>query len=292
MRRMMVGMPEEVCSIVLHGRRIAYRDSGVGDRPVVFLHGIGSSAAAWSPVAAGLQELGHRTIAVDLPGHGDSSKSRGDYSLSELASVQRDLLDALEIPRVILVGHSLGGGIALQFAYLYRDRLDGLALVSAGGLGPETSMVLKAMALPGSELVIGAVFNRGTVGAAAAVARGWQRFGEVPPVLAPTSIERFREIADPDHRYAFLSILRSVVDQKGQKVSALPHFQAIHDLPVLLIWGSADHILPVSHGRDAHLLLPQSRLVVFEGAGHEPHVEDPVRVVGLLDHLTGEILPP
>ena len=157
MRRMMVGMPEEVCSIVLHGRRIAYRDSGVGDRPVVFLHGIGSSAAAWSPVAAGLQELGHRTIAVDLPGHGDSSKSRGDYSLSELASVQRDLLDALEIPRVILVGHSLGGGIALQFAYLYRDRLDGLALVSAGGLGPETSMVLKAMAKPrrdGRKLIV------------------------------------------------------------------------------------------------------------------------------------------
>ena len=289
---MMEGMATQVSTIVVHGRHIAYRDSGAGDRPVVFLHGIGSSAAAWDPVAAGLQARGHRTIAVDLPGHGSSSKSRGDYSLSELASVQRDLLDALDIPRCILVGHSLGGGIALQFAYLYRNRLDGLALVSAGGLGPETSTVLRAMALPGSELVIGAVFNRGTVGAAAAVARNWQRFGAVPPVLAPTSIERFREIADPDHRYAFLSILRSVVDKKGQKVSALPHFQAIEDLPVLLIWGSADHILPVSHGRDAHDLLPHSRLVIFDGAGHEPHVEDPARVVDLLDHLTGELPRP
>ena len=284
-----MSMASEVSTIALHGRRISYRDSGRGVQPVVFLHGIGSSAAAWEPVALGLQARGHRTIAVDLPGHGSSSKSRGDYSLSELASVQRDLLDALSIPRCLLVGHSLGGGIALQFAYLYRDRLDGLALVSAGGLGPETSTVLKAMAMPGSELVIGAVFNRGTVGAAAALARQWQRFGQVPPVLTPTSIERFREIADPDHRYAFLSILRSVVDNKGQKVSALPHFAALDELPVLLIWGSADHILPVSQGRAAHALLPQSQLVIFEGAGHEPHVEDPARVADLLDHLTSEL---
>jgi pimeloyl-ACP methyl ester carboxylesterase len=268
----------------LHGRDIAYDDRGSG-APFVFIHGIGSSAVAWQPVTQVLVQHGFRTVAVDLPGHGASHREPGDYSLSELASVQRDLLDHLGIDRCILVGHSLGGGIALQFAYIYPDRLSGLALVAAGGLGVDTSRVLKVMALPGSGVVIAAGFNRVTVGAAEWVARHWPGRRPLPAVLGRPSLDRFWEFADPGHRDAFLAILRSVVDSGGQKVSALPHFEAIEDLPVLIVWGGRDHVLPVAHGERAHELLPASSFQVFPDAGHEPHLDEPAAVAALLEGL-------
>lgn len=102
---------------LLHGREVAYWSEGDGEVPILLVHGIGSTAAAWQPVAAELVVRGHRVITVDLPGHGASSKERGDYSLGALASLLRDLLNRLDVSRAVLVGHSLGGGVALQFAY-------------------------------------------------------------------------------------------------------------------------------------------------------------------------------
>ena len=271
----------------LHGREVLYLDAGPDDDayPIVLLHGIGSSSAAWGPTITRLTALGLRTIAVDLPGHGGSSKDRGDYSLAALASVVRDLLDTLEVAECILVGHSLGGGIALQFVYQFPERVAALALVSSGGLGDETSLVLRLTAMPGSGLVMGAAFNRHTLAAADALARGWRRVRPLPNALTEPSLARLREIADPGHRYAFLATLRAVVNSSGQRISALTRLPALADSPTLVIWGSEDHILPVAHGRRAHELLGTNRLEIFVGAGHEPHLDDPERFAQLLKEL-------
>lgn len=281
----------EEALVSLHGRELRYLDSGPQDDPypLVLLHGIGSSSAAWGPAISLLTGFGLRTIAVDLPGHGGSAKDRGDYSLAGLASVVRDLLDTLEVAQCILVGHSLGGGIALQFVYQFPERVAALALVSSGGLGDETSRVLRLTAMPGSGLVMGAAFNRRTLAAAEALARGWSRIRPLPNALTESTLARLREIADPGHRYAFLTTLRAVVNSSGQRISALPRLPALADSPTLVVWGSDDHILPLTHGKRAHELLGNNRLEIFVGAGHEPHLADPSRFASLLFELHGAI---
>lgn len=274
--------------MTLHGRVLAYDVSGDPTirPPLLLVHGIGSSGVAWRPVMDRLADAGICTVAVDLPGHGRSSKEAGDYSLGALASVLRDLLDYLGVDTCVLVGHSLGGGIALQFAYQYPQRLAGLALISSGGLGQETSAILRWTAVPGSGVVMASLCNRTTIGALELVARGYRRVGRpVPGMCTENTLERLREIADPGHRNAFLATLRAVVDQSGQKLSALERLPVLGSLPTLIVWGSNDHILPVAHGRVAHELTPGSRFVVFDGAGHEPHVDDPEGMADLLADL-------
>src|SRR4051794_15830688 len=119
--------------INIHGHRVAYKEAGEG--PVLLLvHGITSSADCWREVIPALSE-DHTVIAPDLLGHGRSAKPRGDYSLGAYASGIRDLLLALGHDRATVVGHSLGGGVAMQFSYQFPERTERLALVSSGGLG-------------------------------------------------------------------------------------------------------------------------------------------------------------
>ncbi|MEO8323592.1 MAG: alpha/beta fold hydrolase, partial [Actinomycetota bacterium] len=138
--------------IAWHDQEIVFKRSGDGE-PVVLIHGIAGSFDTWDPV---LGELGrtHYTISPDLPGHGRAPKPRGDYSLGAFATAIRDLLGALDVPSATIVGHSLGGGIALQFVYQYPELCERLVLVSSGGLGPEVSPILRAATLPGSELFL------------------------------------------------------------------------------------------------------------------------------------------
>src|SRR5213594_1634219 len=138
--------------IVLHGHRVSYRTAGSG--PVLLLvHGIAGSSDQWDDVFPLLAE--HFTlVAPDLLGHGRSAKPRGDYSLGAFASGVRDLLLALGHPSATIVGHSLGGGVAMQLAYQFPDRVGRLVLVSSGGLGREVNLLLRAVALPGAEYVL------------------------------------------------------------------------------------------------------------------------------------------
>ena len=142
-----------VDEIPLHGNLVRYARAGDSGPVVVLVHGIASRAAQWHQVMTLLGE-GYQVIAPDLLGHGLSAKPRGDYSLGAHSCGLRDLLAALGHDRVTLVGHSLGGGIAMQFAYQFPERVERLALVDAGGLGPEVSPFLRAATLPGSELVL------------------------------------------------------------------------------------------------------------------------------------------
>ena len=277
--------------LVQHGRELAYREITGTGIPIMLIHGIGSSSITWGDIPDRLAATGAHVIVVDLPGHGQSSKQPGDYSLGALASALRDLIDHLGIARVHLVGHSLGGGVALQFSYQFPERVRSIVLVASGGLGVEAFTGLRAAALPGSELAIRWAINDHTLAAASWVGRQLNRVGLAPHALSPGALETASWLADEDRRTAFLSTLRSVVNVKGQRVSALEKLHLLNGSSVLIIWGDRDPMIPMEHGVNAHRLLPGSRLVIFPGATHEPPVQDPQRFTDLIvDHSQRNLL--
>lgn len=279
----------DVQRVNLHGRELAYREYVGTGTPLLLIHGVGSSGTEWGEIVETLVSAGHHVIAVDLPGHGGSAKARGDYSLGAMASTIRDLLDHLGSERAVLVGHSLGGGIALQFTYQVPSRTAGLVLLSSGGLGSETIGWLRAASLPGSGTVLAIIGSKPTLRVAGWLGRRVRCLGADPDVLRPATLERLSMFGDRDTRAAFLSTLRSVVDHRGQRVSALEKLTVARHLPVLLIWGELDPTIPVEHARNAVERLPDARLVIFPGVGHEPHKADPRRCADLINEYVAAL---
>ena len=275
-------------TITLHGRPVAYVQAGSG--PVLLLiHGMGGTFENWGAVVEPLARA-HTVIAPDLPGHGASAPGAGDYSLGALAAGLRDLLIALGHERATLVGHSLGGGIAMQFSYQFPEFTERLVLVSSGGLGPEVSPVLRAAALPGADLFISATAGPGrTVGSA--VGRGLAAVGLRPSTDVAEVLRGYASLADADRRAAFLATLRSVIGTGGQRVQAGDRLYLTEGIPVLIVWGSHDPIIPLNHGENAHEAIPGSRLEVFENVGHLPQLEAPGRFVGVLERFIAESEP-
>lgn len=270
------------CVVQLHGRAVSFDQYGGEGIPVLLVHGMGGSAHTWGDVPARLSAQRVPVIAVDLPGHGDSARGAGDYSLGAMASVLRDLLDRLDVERVHLVGHSLGGGVCLQFDYQFPERVESLVLVASGGLGVEAFVGLRAAALPGADLVLRALASQRMLAAGSWLGTRLSVVGIRPHMLSPHGLETVSQFSDADRRAAFLATLRSVVGPSGQTVSALDKLYLVDGHRVLIVWGTADPMIPVEHGRTAHRLLPGSRLVEFPGAGHEPHTDDPDRFTDLL----------
>jgi pimeloyl-ACP methyl ester carboxylesterase len=229
-------------------------------------------------------------LAVDLPGHGASSPGGGDYSLGSLAAGLRDVLTALGHDRATLVGHSLGGGIAMQFSYQFPEMTERLVLVSSGGLGLEVNPVLRAASLPGANLFL-SVTAEATL-RASGIARRVLRAAHSPSRPGLDELVRsYASLADADRRSAFLATVRSVVGLNGQTVRAGDRLYLAKDLPVLLIWGAEDPIIPVEHARAAHELLPHSTLAVFDGVRHFPHVEAPELFVTALEDFCARTEP-
>src|SRR5438034_1130402 len=139
--------PVEVAEreILLHGQRVAFLESGVRTRGpvVVLLHGLAGSSSTWRPILPLLGRHAH-VIAPDLLGHGRSAKPPGgDYSLGAYAAGVRDLLVILGLDHATVIGHSLGGGVAMQFAYQFPELTERLVLVASGGLGRDLTPVLR-----------------------------------------------------------------------------------------------------------------------------------------------------
>ncbi len=264
----------------LHGHEVGYLVAGSGP-VVVLVHGIAGSSRVWEAV---MQRLAERctVIAPDLLGHGASAKPRGDYSLGAYASGVRDLLGLLGHDRVTVVGHSFGGGIAMQFAYQFPEWTDRLVLVSSGGLGTEVSPLLRAASLPGAEVVLPLVTAPPLRAAADALGRAAGRVGLRVGDDVAESLRSWSSLAEGTARSAFLSTLRGVVDVRGQRVNAMDRIYLAGGIPTLLVWGSRDRIVPASHGRAACERIPGARLEVFEGAGHFPHLAEPVRFADLV----------
>jgi len=153
----------EEWEIALHGRRVIYRITGSGP-PVVLIHGMLNSSRHWQAVADRLAGE-YTVVAPDLIGHGDSAAPRGDYSLGAHAASIRDLLAAIGIEQATIVGHSLGGGVAMQFFYQFPQRVERLVLVSSGGLGREVGPLLRTAALPGMSRLLSATLHPRVLGA-------------------------------------------------------------------------------------------------------------------------------
>jgi len=266
--------------ILLHGHRVFYRSAGNGP-VVVLVHGITSTSATWGNLLPYLAE--HFTvIAPDLLGHGESAKPRGDYSLGAYASGIRDLLLALGHERATFVGHSLGGGVAMQLAYQFPEHCERLVLVDSGGLGREITPLLRAASLPGSELVLPLLVDDRVLGIGRGVGRLLGRVGLRVHTDLGEVLRGHASLSDGDARAAFLHTLRTIVDPMGQRVDASDRLYLAQAIPFLIVWGERDPIIPVEHAYTAHRLVPGSRLEVFPDAGHFPHLDDPLRFLRLL----------
>ena len=230
-------------------------------------------------------------LAPDLLGHGESAKPRGDYSLGAYASAVRDTMVALGHDRATIVGHSLGGGIAMQFAYQFPERCERLVLVSSGGLGREVHPLLRAATLPGSELVLPLLTHPRVLATGEALGRA---IG-VLRLQAGTDLAEvargFGSLGDAEARSAFIATMRAVLDPGGQRVSALDRLYLAESVPSLVIWGDSDPVIPVAHGRAAHEAMPGSRFELFDDVGHFPQLERPYEFARLLAEFVADTEP-
>ena len=271
-------MPTELLNI--HGHDVSYRIEGEGP-VIVLVHGVAGNCDQWQEVIPLLSER-FTVIAPDLLGHGQSAKPRGDYSLGAYASGIRDLMVALKKPRATVVGHSLGGGIAMQLAYQFPERCERLVLVASGGLGEEVNPLLRAATLPGSEIVLPAIAHARVTGIGRLVAEALDRVGlRAGPDVAEIA-RSYERLGDAETRAAFLHTLRAVIDARGQRVDATDRLYLAEDMPTLIVWGRRDPVIPVRHAGVAHRGMPNSTLEVFDRAGHFPQLDEPVRFARVL----------
>jgi pimeloyl-ACP methyl ester carboxylesterase len=266
--------------LTLHGQRLAYLEAGEGP-PLLLIHGIAEAAWAWEVIIPALARE-HRVIAPDLLGHGRSAKPRGDYSLGNQATLMRDLMISLDIDHATLVGHSLGGGITMQFAYQYPERCERMVLVASGGLGQDVTFVLRSLGLPGADLVAPLFLSNTTRDAMLGAARWLGRRGLKASPGQRAMWRSYAGLTEPATRAAFIATVRAVIDQRGQRVSALERLYLAQSMPTLLLWGEKDRIIPVSHAQSAHEEMPGSRLEVIKDAGHFVQLEKPQRVAELI----------
>jgi pimeloyl-ACP methyl ester carboxylesterase len=270
----------EVQFVTLHGHRRAYVKVGQGPA-VLLLHGLGCDHTTWEPVIDALARR-YTVIAPDLLGHGLSDKPRADYSVGCYANGMRDLLTVLGIDRVTVVGHSFGGGVAMQFAYQFPERTERLVVVSSGGLGAEVSPAIRAITTPGFHQVMGVltlpgIRHLGKAGLVALSRTGIKAARDYDEVA-----EIYDSFRDPAYRAAIRHVVSAVVDWRGQIVTMSDRAYLTEAMPMAVIWGRDDRVIPVRHASNAAALAPNARVEVLPRAGHFPHKDHPQRFAKVL----------
>jgi pimeloyl-ACP methyl ester carboxylesterase len=265
--------PFEAHEVDLHGHRAVYRTAGSGPN-LVLIHGMINSSRHWEAVATRLAGS-YRVIAPDLIGHGEAATPRGDYSLGAHAASIRDLLTTIGVERATIVGHSLGGGVAMQFFYQFPQRTERLALISSGGLGHEVSPLLRGAALPGSATLLKLAAHPQLVGALAGAGKRLRRRGNSTGVYLQAVARALGPLQEDGSRQAFLQTLRAVIDVHGQRVSACDRLYLLGEMPTLIVWGERDRTIPVEHGIEARRSIPNCRFETLPKAAHFPNLEDP-----------------
>jgi len=274
---------------VVHGHRRAFVQVGRGPA-LLLLHGLGCDHTTFSAV---IERLSRRftVIAPDLLGHGASDKPRADYTLGGYANGMRDLLAVLNIDRVTVVGHSFGGGIAMQFAYQFPQHTERLMLVAPGGLGREVSPVLRGLTLPGAGTAV-AIAASPPVLAVARFLGQWAHAAGLPGTAdIPGALSVLAGKRDPHEREAFLHVLRAVVDRRGQVVTMTDRAYLAANMPTCVLWGAKDSVLPVAHAEIARRTFPGARIEIVEGGGHFPHEEFPDRFTSVLTDFVRSTSP-
>ncbi len=273
--------PLELRYVTIHGHRRAFVMAGRGPA-VLLLHGLGCDHTTWLPVMAALSRR-YTVIAPDLLGHGCSDKPRADYSVGGYANGMRDLLTVLGIDKVTVVGHSFGGGVAMQFGYQFPERTERMVLVAPGGLGPEVTPAIRAVTLPGFHQLMGVVTLPGvrqatTLGLRTLAATGIPQVRDLDEVAA--IVESFK---DPRARGAIRRVVSSVVDWRGQVVTMVDRAYLTQAMPMCIVWGADDAVIPVRHAATAAEFAPGATVEVIDDAGHFPHKDHPQRFVRILD---------
>lgn len=247
----------------LAGLQLHVRDDGPGDAPaVVMLHGLGGSLHSWEPWALALASE-FRVIRFDFPGSGLSPPDpTGDYSTARDLEVLAALLDALNVRQVSLIGHSMGGRIAWNFAAKNPERIQRLVLVAPDGF-----------ASPGFEYDAPAVLPRSMAIMNFTLPRALYRSVLAPAYARPSFISeqlltRYHDLMlAPGARQAFIGRMQQTV-----LVDPVPLLNTLH-MPTLVLWGESDGMIPVSNASDYLAALPDATLITFPDVGHLPQEE-------------------
>ncbi len=275
--------------VTIHGYRRAFVKVGSGPA-LLLLHGLGCDHTTWLPVIDALSRR-YTVIAPDLLGHGESDKPRADYSVGGFANGMRDLLTVLGVDRATVVGHSFGGGVAMQFGYQFPERTERLVLVGSGGLGPEVSAAIRAITTTGFYQVMGLLTLPGVrqIGAAGLRALSRTRIKEFRDFDEVAAI--YESFEDPAARAAIRHVVRAVVDWQGQIVTMADRAYLTEAMPMCVIWGEDDRVIPVSHAARAAALAPAARIELIPDAGHFPHKDHPQLFVKTLNDFVKTTRP-
>ena len=265
------GLPEDeegavpvVETVEAGGRKVCYAGAGSSGDVVLLVHGYGGDRNSWlflqEPLAAR-----YRVYALDLPGHGTSSKDVGDGSLTLLADAVFGVLGAIGAPRAHLVGHSLGAAVALTAAARSPERVASLTLFAPAGFGE----------------LVNAGYVRGFAEA--------QTRRELKPVVAQLFADEqlvTRQLVDDLLAYkrldgvdaALATLARTLLDGDRQRIDSAATLRALGGtVPVTVVWGSADHIFPQEQASSVAAAEQTAVVRVIDGAGHMPHMERPAQ---------------
>ncbi len=277
--------PAEVEFVTVHGKRRAFVKTGSGPA-LLLLHGLACDSATWDRVIPLLAEK-YTVIAPDLLGHGRSDKPRADYTLGGYANGMRDLLTVLGIDKVTVVGHSFGGGVAMQFAYQFPERTQRVMLVSSGGLGSEVTPMVKLIQAPGWEGVMRVLTLPGIRHLETRTLRALSSYGGGPLRKYTRDLDEAAAIVeswrDRHTRFAVRHLVRAVIDWRGQIVTMSDRAYLTETMPMAVVWGREDQVIPVRHSSNVAALVPEASVTVLPDSGHFPHRDHPEQFVRLLD---------
>ena len=292
MRSKRVG-PAEVEFVTVHGKRRAYVKTGSGPA-LLLLHGLACDHRTWDRVIP-LLARSYTVIAPDLLGHGLSDKPRADYTLGGYANGMRDLLTVLGIDKVTVVGHSFGGGIAMQFAYQFPERTQRVMLVSSGGLGSEVTPLIKLIQAPGWEGAMRLLTMPGIRHLETRALRAMASHRSGPLRKYTRDLEEAAAIVDSWRdrrtRFAIRHLVRAVVDWRGQIVTMSDRAYLTETMPMAVVWGRDDQVIPVRHSSNVAALAPAASVTVLPDSGHFPHRDHPEEFVRLLDRFVATTAP-
>lgn len=279
--------------VTIHGHRRAYALGGqeIGTAPVLLLlHGLACDRHTWDPVWDQLAQR-YTLLAPDMLGHGESAKPRGDYSPGGYANGMRDLCTVLGIDRVTVVGHSFGGAVAMQFAYQYPERTERLMLVDPGGLGPEVTLVIRALGLPGYDVILRLLTLPGIRQLNARALRMLRSVGGAETRDLGEIADILESFQDAGKRYAVHKLVTGVIDWRGQNVTMRDRAYLTEAMPLCVVWGAEDRVLPVAHAHAVRELAPFAQVEIVDHAGHFPHKDHPAEFAELVDRFVVGTVP-
>jgi pimeloyl-ACP methyl ester carboxylesterase len=264
--------------LLAHGR-VRVVDIGDGP-PLVLIHGLGGNWRNWLANLPALAQR-HRVIALDLPGFGRSEAYADGVTMERYADTVVELLDLLGVEQATFVGNSMGGLLTIETAARHPDRVNAAILVSSGGI-PLTSLRHRVITIPQSRAVNGLLRRR--------YARRAMAIPQVRHLIGS------RIVHDPGKMPArLLSVALNGLGAPGFGTAldaALTYDARIRApavaCPTTVLWGREDRLLPLALGEELQLLIPDSRLVVWDAIGHCPMLEDPARFDELVTAFVAE----